>query len=131
MVAAQAAGVTGCLLAGLTALALQGSDFRLEWTHSVEHVAWREEWRIKGDRMHLIRAAVKGSGAGMEPGQDAVLRDGWWQWTPDLAPQAELLLAASGATGGGWRICDGKQCQELGQAAGGPIRLRPCPRDRK
>nr|WP_252733618.1 DUF1850 domain-containing protein [Paracoccus marinaquae] len=108
-------------------IALSGNGFRLEWTHSVERVAWREDWRIEGGLLHLRRAAVKGSGAGMEPGEGAVLKDGWWAWSPDLPPQPELLLAASGATGGGWRICDAGGCRELGRASGAPIRLRPCP----
>lgn len=118
----------GCLLAGLMTLALSGPEFRLEWTHSVEHVDWREAWRIEDGRLRLTGAAVRGSGAGMEPGDGATLRDGWWVWAPDLPPQPELLLGASGATGGGWRLCDGRDaCHELGGQAGAPIRLRPCP----
>ncbi|MCF3974459.1 DUF1850 domain-containing protein [Paracoccus salsus] len=119
--------MSGCLLAGFMTLALSGPDFRLEWMHSVEHVAWREEWLIKDGMLDLQRAAVQGSGAGMEPGQDAVLSDGWWVWTPDLPPQRELLLGASGATEGGWRICDVATCREIGRAASRAIRLRPCP----
>lgn len=119
--------MSGCLLAGMMVIALQGADFRLEWSHSVEHVTWREDWRIEGHRLRLVRAAVKGSGAGMEPGDGAVLQGGWWHWTPDIAPLPELWLAASGATGGGWRLCDAMGCRELGRAAGGAIHLRPCP----
>lgn len=119
--------MSGCLLAGLLTLALSGPDFRLEWTHSVEHTGWREDWRIEDGQMRMLRAAVKGSGAGMEPGPDAVLHDGWWVWTPQLPPQPQLLLAASGATGRGWHICDETVCHVIGQAAAAPIRLRPCP----
>lgn len=122
--------MSGCLLAGLVALPLVSSDFRLEWTHSVELVTWREEWRIENGLLHLRQAAIKGSGAGMEPGENAVLQNGWWVWTPDLAPQPELLLAASGATGGGWRICEGADCRELGRDPTAAIRLRACPRGR-
>ncbi|MEZ5450817.1 MAG: DUF1850 domain-containing protein [Thiolinea sp.] len=32
--------------------------------------------------LQLLQARVKGSGAGMEPGDDAVLKDGWWVWQP-------------------------------------------------
>ncbi|MBO9454318.1 DUF1850 domain-containing protein [Paracoccus sp. R12_1] len=117
-----------CLLAGAMALTLSAPDFTLEWTHSIEHVVWREFWRVEAEQLSLTGAAIKGSGAGMEPGPDAVLRDGWWVWTPDLAPQRELLLAASGATGGGWRICDSAlACHELGVVSGEAISLRPCP----
>ncbi|MEO1960541.1 MAG: DUF1850 domain-containing protein [Paracoccus sp. (in: a-proteobacteria)] len=67
--------MSGCLLAGMVTLALSGADFRLEWTHSVERQIWREEWRIEGDKLVLAGAAIKGSGAGMEPGSDARLVD--------------------------------------------------------
>lgn len=119
--------VGACLMAGATLLSLSSPSFRLEWTHSVEHVSWREEWRIQGNGLRLIRAAVKGSGAGMEPGADAVLQDGWWVWTPDLPPQPQLLLAASGATGEAWHLCDDTLCHDLGGTSGQPILLRPCP----
>ena len=119
--------MSGCLLAGMVTLALSGADFRLEWTHSVERQIWREEWRIEGDKLVLAGAAIKGSGAGMEPGPDARLVDGWWVWTPDLPPRDKLILAASGATGGGWRICDDATCREIGTARSDPIILRPCP----
>lgn len=117
-----------CLLAGAVALTLAGPDFTLGWTHSIEHTGWREQWRIEGGALRLTGAAVKGSGAGMEPGPDARLQNGWWVWTPDLPPQPQLLLAASGATGAGWQICDGAgQCHEIGSDPGRPITLRPCP----
>lgn len=120
------ASVSGCLLAGLVTIALSSPDFTLEWSHSVEHVTWRETWRIEESGLRLTQAAVKGSGAGMEPGDGARLEDGWWVWTPGLPVQTELLLAASGATGGGWQICDSLRCHEIGMDAGGPIRLKPC-----
>lgn len=126
--------MSACLLAGAVALALSGEGFVLEWTHSVEKTVWHEDWVIREDALALIGAAVKGSGAGMEPGADAVLEDGWLVWTPDLPPQPELTLAASGATAGGWRLCEpgeargaSRACIELGDEAGQPITLKPCP----
>lgn len=114
-------------MAGMVVIALSGDHFRLEWEHSIEREIWREEWRIEGGQLHLTKAAIKGSGAGMEPGPDARLVDGWWVWSPRLPPQDSLILAASGKTGGGWRICDARQCRELGQLEGEPVTLRPCP----
>jgi hypothetical protein len=114
-------------MAGVVLIALSGDHFRLEWEHSAEHETWREEWRVEGDQLRLTEAAIKGSGAGMEPGPDARLVEGWWVWSPQLPPQDSLILAASGKTGGGWRICDAQQCRELGQLGGDPITLRPCP----
>lgn len=126
--------MSACLMAGATLLMLSGDAFTLDWTHSVEHVTWREDWSIRDGALILTGAAVKGSGAGMEPGADAVLRDGWWVWVPDLPPQPSLNLAASGATGGGWRLCDaaapgdqGGECTELGADPGQAITLAPCP----
>jgi len=116
-----------CLLAGAAMIALSGGSFSLHWTHSVERIEWREEWSITQDGLTLTRAAVKGSGAGMEPGPDARPEDGWWVWQPDLPPQPELLLAASGATLSGWTLCSGGRCVEVGAEPGVPIRLRPCP----
>ncbi len=116
-----------CLLVGATALTLSSGGFDLSWRHSVEKTEWRESWVVEGDALRLTEAAVKGSGAGMDPGPGARLEDGWWIWTPDLPPVPALTLAASGATGGGWSLCDGETCLEIGAAAGDAIRLAPCP----
>ena len=115
-----------CLLIGAVAVALAGPGFTLSWEHSVEKIAWRENWVVTPEGLRLTEAAVKGSGAGMEPGEGAVLADGWWRWTPDLPPQSELWLAASGATRGGWHLCSGGACRDLGAAPGEAIRLAPC-----
>lgn len=114
-----------CLLGGALILALSGPEFSLHWTHSVEKVEWVEQWRVEPDGLRLTGARVKGSGAGMEPGDGAILQDGWWVWSVNrLVP--ELRLAASGATGGGWRLCDGARCRELGAAAGEAAVISPC-----
>lgn len=118
--------MSNCLTAGAMAVALgPGSTFSLEWTHSVEQITWHEEWQVTARGLVPLSAAIKGSGAGMEPGADARLKDGWLVWTPQLPPLPELVLAASGATGGGWRLC-GADCTELGAKAAGPVVLRPC-----
>ena len=115
-----------CLMIGATVLSLTGPGFDLTWTHSVEQTEWRESWAIGAEGLRLTEAAVKGSGAGMDPGKGARLENGWWVWQPDLPPVPSLTLAASGATGGGWRICSGGNCSEFGAAPGGVIRLEPC-----
>ncbi|MCY1128007.1 DUF1850 domain-containing protein [Frigidibacter sp. RF13] len=117
---------TACLLVGTAVLTLASQDFELRWRHSVERIEWRESWAVDGGRLHLTEAAVKGSGAGMEPGEGARLMKGWWVWRPDLAPVSVLTLAASGATGQGWRLCDAVTCREIGAEPGAPIALRPC-----
>ena len=115
-----------CLMAGAMALALAGPEFTLEWEHSVEKTRWRESWRVEDGGLRLMQAAVKGSGAGMEPGAGARLQGGWWVWQPDLPPVPGLVLAASGATGGGWALCSGPECHVIGARAAEPVTLRPC-----
>ncbi|MFN4156062.1 MAG: DUF1850 domain-containing protein [Paracoccaceae bacterium] len=114
-----------CLVAGALVLALAGPGFTLHWTHSVEKTEWVEEWRVQPHSLRLSQARIKGSGAGMEPGQGAVLHSGWWVWSPGTEVPV-LHLAASGATGAGWLLCDGVICHELGAKAEGAIRIAPC-----
>jgi hypothetical protein len=121
--------MSACLLIAGKPVMLAAAAFTLSWTHSVEKTEWRESWRIANDELLLVEARVRGSGAGMEPGKNASLIDGWWVWRPENAPVRELVLAASGVTGNGWRLCgDGNDCVELGNRAGEPIPIRPCSR---
>lgn len=114
-----------CLTIGAAVLSLAVPDFTLSWRHSVEHTEWREAWSVEADALALRSSAVRGSGAGMEPGPDAVLKDGWWVSEGALRVPA-LILATSGATGGGWRFCADGACQLLGAEAGPPVALAPC-----
>lgn len=115
-----------CLAVGAALLTLAGPGFTLSWTHSVERVEWQEEWRVERATLILERARVRGSGAGMEPGEGAVLEDGWWVWPADLRVPS-LTLAASGATGAGWRLCSGGTCHEIGARSAAPLNVKPCP----
>ena len=116
-----------CIVAAGKTTAVAASLFTLSWTHSVEKTEWQEDWRVTPAGLEIAEARVKGSGAGMEPPEDAVLADGWWVYAPALPPRAEITLAASGATGSGWRVCFGKECLVLGAEAGEPVTLRACP----
>jgi hypothetical protein len=102
--------------------------FTLGWTHSVEKTGWQEDWRIAGDRLVLETARVKGSGAGMDPGEGARLEGGWWVWHPRREVQ-RLSLAASGATGDGWHLCSGEACRVIGAQSGAPLMIEPCRTD--
>lgn len=101
-----------CLLAGAFAAQLEVTDFTLAWTHSVERVRWEENWRVEGGRLAPVEARIKGSGAGMEPPDDAVLADGYWHYRPRLAPLDRLELARSGAVAD-WQLCVIGTCREL------------------
>ena len=116
-----------CILSGGGTLVLAAGAFTLSWSHSVERTRWEEDWRVTAAGLELLEARVAGSGAGMEPPEDAVLRDGFWTYAPDLPPTPQLLLAASGATGDGWRLCAAELCLRLGERSGSPVTLFPCP----
>jgi len=118
--------VSFCVVAGAVALRFAATAFTLGWTHSVEGARWEEDWRVTPAGLEITEARVRGSGAGMEPGEDATLRDGWWRWRPASPPIPELLLAASGATQGGWELCADGACRSLGAAPGPPVRIAPC-----
>jgi hypothetical protein len=113
-------------IGGGKAIALAAGLFTLSWTHSVEKTTWQESWAATPDGLVLKEAKVKGSGAGMEPGEGARRKDGWWIWEPKMAPLPALVLASSGATGAGWTLCGAGGCQELGRETGASIVLRPC-----
>ena len=118
--------MTLCIAMAGKVVAISATAFSLSWTHSVEKVEWREDWSVSPAGLELRLARVKGSGAGMEPGDNAVLIDGWWQWQPVLPPIPELRLAASGATGAGWRLCHSGGCLTLGAIAGDDSVIAPC-----
>lgn len=115
-----------CVLAAGKTTALAVTAFTLSWTHSVEKTRWEEQWRLTPAGLEIVEARVRGSGAGMEPPADAVLKDGWWVYRPDLPAQPQLMLAASGATGDGWELCAAGECRTLGASAHAPTVLKPC-----
>ena len=101
-----------CLAAGLLGAVIQVQAFTLAWMHSVEKIRWEEDWQLHGDRLHLVEARIRGSGAGMEPPAQARLVDGVWHYRPDLAPLARLRLAHSPYTAG-YEICFAGSCRPL------------------
>ena len=115
-----------CIAIAATVLTIEATTFSLSWVHSVEKVEWREEWAVTGAGLELHQASVKGSGAGMEPGEGAVLDGGWWRWKPTLAPVPQLRLASSGATPGGWTLCHVGGCMTLGASPGEDAILSAC-----
>lgn len=121
-------GLALCVAAGGKAMVIATGIFSLTWTHSVEKTEWREDWRVTSGGLELTQARVKGSGAGMDPGEGARLVNGWWVWTPEVPLVPDLVLAASGATVSGWSLCHAGGCVELGANAQEPVRISSCQR---
>jgi hypothetical protein len=109
-----------CLASAGVLKTLSIAAFTLAWTHSVEKIGWQEDWRVTPSALELMRARVKGSGAGMEPPPEARRVDGWFQWEPKRPPMPELVLGNSGAAGD-WRVCSAGQCRTLSEIFGHPI----------
>ena len=103
-----------CLSAGAVTVTLFINSFTLAWMHSVEKIRWEEEWRIEGHTLHVIRAHIRGSGAGMEPPSDAIFRDGVWTYTPHVSSQKNLTLIHSPFTKE-YELCFDAQCYPLSQ----------------
>ncbi|MBN2752745.1 MAG: DUF1850 domain-containing protein [Rhodospirillaceae bacterium] len=85
-----------CVAAGHFSVAMYAPRFTLSWEHSIERVEWRETWAVHTKTLSLVEARIKGTGAGMEPPDDAVLKDGWFIYVPKVKPQVRLTLPDSG-----------------------------------
>lgn len=92
-------------------------DFTLAWQHSVQKTQWEERYAVEDEGLRLFEARVQGSGAGMEAGDAAVLRNGWWTWQPDTRIAA-LTLSASHSTPD-YRMCTARGCRTLRDVLGG------------
>jgi hypothetical protein len=113
-------GLSLCLASAGLVKALSIATFTLVWTHSIEKTDWQEDWRVTPQGLELVRARVKGSGAGMEPPAEARLVDGWFQWQPARPAIPHVVLANSGAAGE-WRLCHDGNCQTLSEIFEHPI----------
>ena len=115
-----------CLLAAGKTTVYAASAFTLAWTHSVEKTRWEEHWRVTPAGLQVVEARIQGSGAGMDPPDGSVFKDGWWVYRPTVGPQKRLVLAASGATGEGWTLCAEDRCTVIGRRAAGPTVVTAC-----
>ena len=120
--------MTGCVAGGVClALALAHAPvtylpvrtFTLAWTHSIEKTRWEEDYAVIDDpqgggcRMQATAARIRGSGAGMEPPEDATLQDGWYVYHPRTPPLAQLRLTRSRFTAD-YDWCTQGRCESLG-----------------
>ena len=109
-----------------------GRHFTLAWTHSIEKVRWEEDYEVIGPPARLIATAarIKGSAAGMEPPPDAVLRDGWFHYTPTERSPQRLPLMRSEFTAD-FELCADGACHPMGhwlRSDGGVTEMRACER---
>jgi hypothetical protein len=116
--------VSLCLISAGVTKTLAVAAFTLVWTHSIEKIDWRENWRVTAQGLELVEARVKGSGAGMEPPPEARLVDDWFVWQPHRAPMPEVVLGNSG-TAGEWRLCTNGRCSTLSQILGHDVGPHP------
>lgn len=111
--------------------------FTLAWTHSIEKVRWEEDYAVMpstadGHSMALaaVKARVKGSAAGMEPPEDSVLKNGWYEYTPPISSTQVLRLTRSEFTAD-YELCLATGCQPLSTwlpSDNGISLLTPCAR---
>jgi hypothetical protein len=106
-----------CLAAAGLVVALPLQAFTLAWTHSIEKVRWEEDYRIVGGGLQLSEARIRGTGAGMEPPPDAVLKDGVWHYRPQMAPLETVRLTRSGYVPD-YQLCAEGSCRPLGELVG-------------
>ncbi|MFZ3082340.1 DUF1850 domain-containing protein [Rhodoferax ferrireducens] len=109
--------------------------FTLAWMHSIEKVRWEEDYAVvegaeptQTPVLQALQARVRGSAAGMEPPPDARLRDGWYEYTPQIRRPLELRLTRSIYTAD-YDWCTHGQCRPMSDwlASDGDITLlRPC-----
>ena len=107
----------------------------LAWVHSIEKVRWEEDYVAlpparPGDPpvLKAVEARVKGSAAGMEPGPNAILKNGWYVYLPSQTYHQQLLLSRSFYTPD-YELCLRGNCRPMSdflQSDGGATRLWPC-----
>jgi hypothetical protein len=119
-----------CLAAGAATAVLSVHSFTLAWTHSIARTRWEEDWQIRDRMLVIAEARIRGTGAGMEPPADAVLKDGVWHYKPAVG-LAQLRLAHSPYTAG-YELCVDGRCGPLAEYLPGAenpttIVLEACP----
>jgi hypothetical protein len=138
-------GLTGVCLALVTAAGVSAShpvfvpveQFTLVWTHSIEKTRWEEDYAVVPSKnpggapaLQALAARVHGSGAGMEPPDDARLRNGWYEYAPKIRIPAELRLTRSVFTAD-YDWCTQGRCRPLSAllpSDGGVTLLTACRR---
>jgi hypothetical protein len=120
-----------CLSAGALVATLGVGQFTLAWTHSIERIRWEEDWRVESGALVAVEARIRGSGAGMDIPDGAVLKNGVWHYRPALPPQQTLRLART-PYAGDYTLCVEGKCRLLADLLTGVDNstdavVHPCP----
>ena len=120
---------------GAVPVFVPGERFTLAWTHSIEKVRWEEDYTVRASQtpgeppvLQALTARVRGSAAGMEPPDDAVLRNGWYEYIPRMWSPKGLRLTRSTYTAD-YDWCSAAGCVPLGNllpSDGDITLLTPC-----
>lgn len=117
-----------CLTAPGYAATLHADRFTLVWRHSIEKVDWEEDYVVAGGWLYLSGARIRGSGAGMEPPDDAVRVGGIYVYRPARRWFRTLDLARSGFVQD-YRLCVDGFCRPMSHwipVAAGSTVVAPC-----
>lgn len=132
MAAATVLAAALCLWAGSEAplhlAPIKATQFTLRWQHSIEKVAWEEDYIVAGDWLLLSGARIHGSGAGMEPPPGALLQGGVWHYrVPD--PWRRTLVLARSEFVPDYALCLNGTCQPMAHwipVTAGTTTVQPC-----
>ena len=92
----------------------EARTFSLEWTHSIEKTQWFEHWEVVAapqPHLRLLRARIEASGAGMEIPDNAIFRNGGYEY-PVNQDLPSVTLSHSPFTAQA-ALCLGKRCRPL------------------
>lgn len=111
--AALVASALLCLGApGHATVAVPAHRFTLVWQHSIEKIDWEEDYVVAGDWLYLSGARIRGTGAGMEPPDDAQRIGDLYVYRPRERWFRALDLARSGYVKD-YRLCVAGRCRPL------------------
>lgn len=106
-----------CIAAAAFSAVLPLRQFTLAWNHSIEKIRWEEDYIVVAGRLRLTEARIRGSGAGMEPPDGAVLRDGIWHYMPNLPDLPRISVRRSGFVAD-YEWCTDGDCKPMSAIVG-------------
>ena len=91
-------------------------QFTLAWVHTIEKVRWEEDYAVEvvadDAVLKAVAARVRGSAAGMEPPPDAQLKNGWYEYKPQISQPKVLRLTRSGFAAD-YEFCSAGLCRPM------------------